>query len=95
MAEMYQYDLYDEGEDWLSTAEDNIRKCQWQDSTGNLLKIRSMDTSHIINCQNLIKRKQLDIKYSVFSEYLELFTSELERRLHDEQRIREQFKTNS
>lgn len=67
-------------EDWLSSIEEAIRKSQWITAAGNYFTISSMDTSHIINCQNFIKRNSLDISYSVFNEYLELFSIELERR---------------
>ena len=93
MADMYS-DMWgpeDDQEDWLAEVEENLRKCQWQDKDGVIIKFRAMDTSHIRNCIAYIQRKGLHIDYATFDDYIDAFNTELERREDDNKRLRSLF----
>ena len=87
-------DLYDWGDsslwedDWEEMLADNLSKCQWQTKDGHIIKIRQMKTSHIENCIAFIQCKELHIEYATFSDYIDAFNQELERRDNDVKRIR-------
>ena len=60
----------------MEAIEDNIRNKEWLTKEGKILKIKDMETSHIINCIKMINRNRWCYAY----EYTKLFESELKRR---------------
>lgn len=89
MAELANFGDFDLWESvFISNLEENLSKCQWGTKDGQVIKFRAMETSHIKNCINYIQHNQLHIEYATFSDYIDAFNTELERRSHDEQRLR-------
>jgi hypothetical protein len=96
MADMYDWGDPSDCEDgWLENAEENLSKCQWQTKDGPVIKFRNMETSHIKNCIAYIQREKLHISYATFSDYIDAFNTELERRENENERIRSGFKISS
>lgn len=72
----------------ITHIEENLSKCQWENRDGKVIKFRRMETSHIKNCIAYIQRRKLHIEYGTFSDYIDAFNSELERRNHESEAIR-------
>ena len=76
------FDCYDEDDnsDYLTHIEENLRQCQWETKDNAVIKFRDMTTSHIKNVVAYIIRKHLHVEYATFSDYIDAFNTELERR---------------
>ena len=55
----------------------------WKTKDGQRIKIVEMKTSHILNCINYIRKKQMD-EQPKFKQYVEVFEEELKRRNYTE-----------